>query len=73
MVDVLHPSSQVTAAKSCKFSNDFDVVHPIIQPLFTDTLYGASLESMDKICYLGDLLDAAGGAESSSITQVNCS
>ena len=36
------------------------------------TLNGNSLEVVDKFCYLGDMLDAAGGAQSSSITRVKC-
>ena len=34
-------------------------------------LAGANLEVVNKFCYLGDMLDAGGGIESSSITPVN--
>ena len=33
-------------------------------------LAGSNLEVVDKFCYLGDMLDAGGGAESSTITRV---
>ena len=33
-------------------------------------LSGCSLEVMDRFCYLGDMLDACGGAESSTITRI---
>ena len=38
----------------------------------TVTLNGDSLEVVQKFCYLGDMLDAGGGAQSSSITRVQC-
>ena len=33
-------------------------------------LAGSNLEVGDKFCYLGDMLDAGGGAESSTVTRV---
>ena len=33
-------------------------------------LAGSNLEVVDKFCYLGDMLDAGGGAESSTVTRV---
>ena len=33
-------------------------------------LAGSSMEVVDKFCYLGDMLDAGGGAESSTVTRV---
>ena len=33
-------------------------------------LAGSNLEVVDKFCYLGDMLDAGGGAESSNVTRV---
>ena len=33
-------------------------------------LAGSNLEVIDKFCYLGDMLDAGGGAESSIVTRV---
>ena len=33
-------------------------------------LAGSNLEVVDKFCYLGDMLDAGGGAESSTLTRV---
>ena len=33
-------------------------------------LAGSNLEVIDKSCYLGDMLDAGGGAESSTVTRV---
>ena len=36
------------------------------------TLAGGSLEVVAKFCYLGDMLDAGGGAQSSTITRVQC-
>ena len=33
-------------------------------------LAGCNLEVVDRFCYLGDMLDAGGGAGSSSITRV---
>ena len=33
-------------------------------------LAGSNLEVVDKFCYLGDMLDAGGGAESSTVTKV---
>ena len=35
-------------------------------------LDGNELEVVNKFCYLGDMLDAKGGAESSSIARVQC-
>ena len=35
-------------------------------------LNGDSLEVIQKFCYLGDMLDAGGGTQSSSITRVQC-
>ena len=34
-------------------------------------LAGSNLEVVDKFCYLGDMLDAGGGAESSTVTRVS--
>ena len=34
-------------------------------------LAGSNLEVVDKFCYLGDMLDASGGAESSTVTRVS--
>ena len=33
-------------------------------------LAGSNLEVVDKFCYLGDMLDAGGAAESSTVTRV---
>ena len=33
-------------------------------------LAGSNLEVVDKFCYLGDVLDADGGAKSSTVTRV---
>ena len=33
-------------------------------------LAGSNLEVVDKFCYLGDMLDVGGGAESSTVTRV---
>ena len=33
-------------------------------------LAGSNLEVVDKFCYLGDMLDAGGGAKSSTVTRV---
>ena len=33
-------------------------------------LAGCNLEVVDKFCYLGDMLDAGGGTESSTVTRV---
>ena len=42
------------------------------QPQSTVSLVGSNLEVVDKFCYLGDMLDAGGSAESASITRVKC-
>ena len=34
--------------------------------------YQCRLEVVDKLCYYRDMLDASGGAKSSSITRMNC-
>ena len=34
-------------------------------------LAGSNLEVVDKFCYLGDMLDAGGGTESSTVTRVS--
>ena len=36
------------------------------------TLAGCNLEVVENFCYLGDMLEAGGGAEASSVTQVQC-
>ena len=35
-------------------------------------LAGSNLEVVDRFCYLGDILDAGGGAESSTVNRVKC-
>ena len=35
-------------------------------------LTGSSIEVVDRFCYLGDILYAGGGAESSTVTRVHC-
>ena len=33
---------------------------------------GVSLEKVDKLCYLGDMLDADGGCDSAEIGRASC-
>ena len=43
---------------------------PVAEDVEKVMLSGCNLEVMDRFCYLGDTLDACGGAESSTITRV---
>ena len=45
--------------------------HPTTQPSSV-TFAGGNLEVVDKFCNLGDMLEAVGGAEVSSVTRVQC-
>ena len=56
----------------CPSCRDGSLQDQASQPPPAVTLAGANLEVVNKFCYLGDMLDAGGGAESSSITRVNC-
>merc|ERR1711954_601866 len=49
-----------------------DGTHLASQSQLDVSLAGNNLEVVDKFCYLGDMLDASGGAESASITRVKC-
>ena len=45
---------------------------PAAQTPSSVTLAGCNLEVVEKFCYLGDMLEAGGGAEASSVTRVQC-
>jgi len=64
----LHNASQSFICRCCKANRP--ITDGFNTDLHLDIGYVVSLEKLDKLCYLGNMLDAYGGCDSSVTTRV---